>query len=307
MATASSQKSILIIEDSLAVATLIQDFLKKLGYQNVHICDSGRTGIQVFEELLKSDKSPIVLLDYSLPDMNADAVMSEIFAMRPDAKVIIESANEKTDETIKNALRYGAYEYLEKPIRFENLKNTMLILEEEDRILENKPPETKKQIGSLLNSSVQISLARISEYCNMKKKDVLEHLKQLESDRKIVRLDDIKEISCNMCGSVKIGQTFHCPSCNSSNFKHGKLIEHFKCGNVSLEESYKNNTCPKCRKEIRTIGVDYKVLENYYVCNDCDDKFAEPSQEYLCLHCNNRFKLDQAKWITSEGFRAIDL
>ena len=307
MATASSQKSILIIEDSLAVATLIQDFLKKLGYQNVHICDSGRTGIQVFEELLKSGKSPIVLLDYSLPDMNADAVMSEIFAMRPDAKVIIESANEKTDETIKNVLRYGAYEYLEKPIRFENLKNTMQILEEEDRILENKPPETKKQIGSLLNSSVQISLARISEYCNMKKEDVLEHLKQLESDGKIVRLDDIKEISCNMCGSVKIGQTFHCPSCNSSNFKHGKLIEHFMCGNVSLEESYKNNTCPKCRKEIRTIGVDYKVLENYYICNDCDDKFAEPSQEYLCLHCNNRFKLDQAKWITSEGFRAIDL
>ena len=307
MATASSQKSILIIEDSLAVATLIHDFLKKLGYQNVHICDSGRTGIQVFEELIKSGKSPIVLLDYSLPDMNADAVMSEIFAMRLNAKVIIESANEKTDETIKNALRYGAYEYLEKPIRFENLKNTMLILEEEDRILENKPPETKKQIGSLLNSSVQISLARISEYCNMKKKDVLEHLKQLESDGKIVRLDDIKEISCNMCGSVKIGQTFHCPSCNSSNFKHGKLIEHFKCGNISIEESYKNNTCPKCRKEIRTIGVDYKVLENYYVCNDCDDKFAEPSQEYLCLHCNNRFKLDQAKWITSEGFRAINL
>src|SRR3990172_3765146 len=203
MTTPSSQKSIVIIEDSLAVATLIRDFLKKLGYQNVHICDSGRTGIQVFEELTKSGKLPIVILDYRLPDMNADAVMSEIFAIRPDAKVIIESANEKT-------------------IRFENLKSTMQILEEEDRILENKPPETQKQIGSLLNSSIQISLARISEYCNMKKEDVLEHLKKLELDGKVVCLEDIKEISCSMCGSVKIGQIFHCPSCNSSNFKHGK-------------------------------------------------------------------------------------
>jgi len=307
MASTSQKKSILIIEDSLAVAILIQDFLKKLGYQDVRLCDSGRTGIQVFEELVKAGKLPIVLLDYSLPDMNADAVMSEIFAMRPDTKVIIESANEKSDDTIKNVLRYGACEYIEKPIRFDNLKNTMQILEEEDKILENKPQDTNKQIGSLLNSAVQISLARISEYCNMKKEEALEYLKQLESDGKVVRLENIKEISCSMCGSVKVGQIFHCPSCNSPNFKHGKLIEHFKCGNVTLEESYTNNICPKCHKEIKTIGVDYKVLENYYICTDCGDKFAEPSQEYLCLRCNNKFKLDQAKWTTSEGFRALNL
>lgn len=307
MAAASQKRSILIIEDSLAVSTLIQDFLKKLGYQDIHICDSGTTGIRVFEELVKSNRTPVILLDYSLPDMNADAVMSEIFAMRPDTKVIIESANEKTEDTIKNVLRYGAYEYLEKPIRFENLKNAMQILEEEDKILENKSLDTHKQIGSLLNSSAQISLARISEYCNMKKEEALGHLKKLELDRKVVRLEDIKEISCSMCGSVKIGQTFHCPACNSSNFKHGKLIQHFKCGNVTLEGSYENNICPKCHKEIKTIGVDYRTMENYYICNDCEDKFAELSHEYLCLRCNNRFKLDQAKWTTSEGFRAINL
>ena len=307
MTSTSQKKSILIIEDSLAVATLIQDFLKKLGYQDVHLCNSGRTGIQVFEELVKAGTLPILLLDYSLPDMNADAIMSEIFAIRPDTKVIIESANEKTEETIKNVLRYGAYEYLEKPIRFENLKNAILVLEEEDKILENKPQDTNNQIDSLLNSSAQISLARISEYCNMKKEEALQHLKQLESDSKIIRLENIKEISCSMCGSVKVGQTFHCPSCNSSNFKHGKLIEHFKCGNVTFEESYKNNICPKCHKEIKTIGMDYKVLENYYICTDCGDKFAEPSYDYLCLHCSNRFKLDQAKWTTSEGFRALNL
>ena len=307
MASTSQKKGILIIEDSLAVATLIQDFLQKLGYQDIYICDNGETGIRVFKELVKANKSPIILLDYTLPDMNADAVMTEIFAMHPDTKIIIESASEKTDEAIKDVLRHGAYQYLEKPIRFENLKNTMQILEEEDKILENKPQDTHKQIGSLLNSSVQISLARISEYCNMKKEEALERLKQLESERRIVKLQDIKEISCNMCESVKIGQTFHCPACNSSNFKHGKLIEHFKCGNISLEETYQGNICPKCHKEIKTIGVDYRVLENYYVCNDCGDKFAEPSYEYLCLRCNNRFKLDHAKWITSEGFRAINL
>lgn len=300
------KKNILIIEDSLAVATLIQDFLKKLNYDNIEICTSGRTGIQVFEDLVNSNKMPVIILDYSLPDMNANDIMSELFAIRPNAKIIIESANEKTDDSIKDVLRHGAYQYLEKPIRFENIKNTMEILEEEDKILENEP-ENNKEIDSFLKSSTWISLARISEYSEKKKEEVLEYLKKLKEEKKVFQLEDIKEISCNSCGSVKIGQNFSCTGCNSSNFKHGKLIEHFKCGNVSVEDSYKNDICPKCHKEIKIIGVDYKVIDNYYICSDCQEKFPEPTMEYVCIRCNNKFKLEQAKWITSEGFRSTNL
>ncbi|HSD04575.1 MAG TPA: response regulator [Nitrosopumilaceae archaeon] len=306
----SQKKNILIIEDSLAVASLMQDFLKKLDYQEIYISDTGRNGIQVFENLVKSNKTPVVILDYRLPDMNADEIMTEIFKIKPNTKIIIESANEKTDESIKDVLRSGAYEYLEKPIRFENLKNTMRVLEDEDKILVNKSPESQTsqtQINSLLNSSVQISLARISEYCHMSKEETIEHLKKLESDGKIIKLDDIKEISCNLCNSMKIGQTFHCPSCGNSNFKQGTLIEHYKCGNFSSDDSYKDNICPKCRKEIKVLGVDYKLLKNYYICDSCGNKFPDPTQEYLCLKCNNNFKLEQAKWIVSSGFRAVNL
>ncbi|MGI0011696.1 MAG: hypothetical protein ACREAE_09890 [Nitrosopumilaceae archaeon] len=183
----------------------------------------------------------------------------------------------------------------------------MKILEEEDKILENAPVDTQNQIDPLLKSSVRISLARISEYCNIKKEDALAFLKDMESKGKVLSIGNVKEVACNQCGSIKTGQVFHCPSCNGPNFKQGKIIEHFKCGNVSLEDSYKNNVCPKCHKEIKTIGVDYKVMENYYVCNDCEDKFAELSYDYLCLRCNTQFKLDQARWITSEGFKPVHL
>ncbi|HWY34865.1 MAG TPA: response regulator [Nitrosopumilaceae archaeon] len=301
------KKNILIIEDSIAVAGLIQDFLKKLNYQNIEICNSGRSGIQVFEELVKANKMPVVILDYSLPDMNADDIMSEIFRIRPDAKVIIETASERTDDTIKDVLRHGAYQYIEKPIRFESIKSTMEILEEEDKTLEDTPADNNKEIDSLLSSSSRISLARISEYTGKKKEEVLEYLKNLANKGKAVPIESIKEISCNMCGSVKIGQNFSCPSCNKTNFKQGKLIEHFKCGNVSIEDSYKNNICPKCHKEIKIIGVDYKTIDNYYICSDCGEKFPEPLIEYVCIRCRNKFKLDQAKWITSEGFRSTNL
>ena len=301
------KKDVLIIEDSVATTILLSEFLKKLGYQNIHTCNTGQAAVQVFDDLVKANKMPIILLDYSLPDMNADAVMTQIFSIRPDTKIVIQTASEKGDESIKDVLRHGAYLYLEKPIRFENLKNTMKVLEEEDKILEDKPVDAQKQIDSHLKSSSRISLARISEYCNVTKEDTMQYLRELESEKKIVSLGNIKEISCNLCGSVKIGLSFHCPSCNSSNFKHGKLIEHFKCGNVSLDNTYVDNICPKCHKEIQTIGVDYRAMENYYMCTDCGEKFAEPLNDYLCMKCNNRFKIDQATWITSEAFRAVNL
>jgi response regulator of citrate/malate metabolism/predicted RNA-binding Zn-ribbon protein involved in translation (DUF1610 family) len=309
--TPSQKKDILIIEDSKAVSALLEEFLKKLDYQNIHICNTGRSGIQVFEELVKAEKIPLILLDYNLSDMNADDIMVEIFRIRYDAKIIIETASEKADESIKNVFRQGAYEYLEKPIRFENLKNIISVFEEEEKILNQKlesdPLSKSKLIDGFLRSSTQMSLARISQYCDMKKEDVYTYLKGLESNGKILQLDAIKEIACNQCSSVKIGETFHCPKCNISNFKRGKLIEHFKCGNVSLEESYKDSICPKCHKEIKTIGIDYRTMENYYFCNDCGEKFAEILRQYVCLRCNNKFKLEHAKWITSECFRPINL
>ncbi len=89
------KKDVLIIEDSVATTILIGEFLKKLGYQNIHTCNTGKDAVQVFKDLVKADKIPIILLDYNLPDMNADAVMTQIFSIRPDAKIIIETASER--------------------------------------------------------------------------------------------------------------------------------------------------------------------------------------------------------------------
>ncbi|MGI0058262.1 MAG: response regulator, partial [Nitrosotalea sp.] len=115
----SGKNDILIIEDSLATTILLRDFLKKLGYENVKTCDTGKAGIQLFSDLESAGKQPIVLLDFHLPDMNANEIMTGIFNIRPNAKIILETADSKSDEQIKNALRGGAYLYIEKPIRYD--------------------------------------------------------------------------------------------------------------------------------------------------------------------------------------------
>lgn len=301
------KNDILIIEDSMAITLLLRDFLKKLGYENVKTCESGKAGIQAFSDLEKDGRRPVVLLDFHLPDMDANEVMAGIFAIRPDAKIILETADSKSDEQIKNALRGGAYLYIEKPIRYENLKNVFDTLEQEQSILEEKPSGDVKSIILHLKSSSRISFARLAEYSNTEK-DLLEnHLLCLENERKIMKLSEIKEVSCPQCDSVRVLPNFYCPACKSTNFVQGKLIEHFKCGNVSIEDSYKENKCPKCKKEIKIMGVDYKSIDNYYICTDCANKFSDPSQDYICVRCGNRFQLEKAKWVTSVGYKSVSL
>lgn len=302
------KNNVLVIEDSLAISILISDFLKKMGYASIRTCNTGKAGIQTFSDLINEGKIPIVLLDFHLPDMNANEIMESIFNIRPDAKIILETADASTDEQIKNALRGGVYQYLQKPIRYENLKSIFDTLESEKKILEeDQVVDSLENVMSFLKSSSRISLVRLSEYSATEIDVLKKYLSNLEHEKKIMKIEDIKEIACNQCNSVRIAHNFFCPSCNSTNFKQGKLIEHFKCGNVSIDESYTDDKCPKCHKEIKILGVDYKSMDNYYTCNDCGDKFPDLSQDYICIKCNNRFPLEKAKWINSQGYKAVTL
>jgi response regulator of citrate/malate metabolism/DNA-directed RNA polymerase subunit RPC12/RpoP len=302
-----NKNDVLIIEDSMAIALLLRDFLKKLGYDNITTSNTGKAGIKSFSDLETAGKKPIVLLDFHLPDMNANEVMTSIFNIRPDAKIILETADSKSDEQIKDALRGGAYLYIEKPIRYENLKNIFETLEKEQSVLEETPHVDLERIVLHLKSSSRISFARLAEYSKTENDLLEKYLLQLESEKKIIKISDMKEVSCPQCSSIRILPNFFCPACKGTNFVQGKLIEHFKCGNVSIEDSYKENICPKCKKEIKILGVDYKSMDNYYMCNDCGDKFSDPSQDYACVRCSNRFPLEQAKWVTSVGYKSTSL
>ncbi|MEO9309131.1 MAG: response regulator [Nitrososphaera sp.] len=295
-----AEKDVLIIEDSPAVGIILKEFLGKLGLKKIHYCQNGKTGIEVFNTLTASGNLPLVFLDYNLPDMTAYSIMTQMLSIRPDVKVIIETARDKTEDSIKDVIAQGAYQYLGKPIRLENLKEIIETLKLEESQLTDV--DTNESIKKLVSNSTQISLLRISEYLNKSESEILPYLKRLIADKKIIQINDIKEVSCPRCSSVRITQTFHCPRCRGVNFKQDKIIEHYKCGNVSSASSYLEDKCPKCHETIKVFGVDYRVQESYYLCNDCGEIFAEILTNYLCLKCNNRFTLEHARLLTSPGY-----
>ncbi|MHB8546624.1 MAG: TackOD1 domain-containing metal-binding protein [Nitrosotalea sp.] len=94
-----------------------------------------------------------------------------------------------------------------------------------------------------IKSSTRISFARLAEYSAIQSDLLKKYLSQLENEKKITKISDMKEVSYIQCDSLRILPNFFCPVCHGTNFVQGKLIEHFKCGNVSVENSYKENKC----------------------------------------------------------------
>jgi response regulator of citrate/malate metabolism len=317
----TSKDDVLIVEDSPAIGMLLKNYLEKLGYAQIHTCVNGFTAINTFKELVMLEKHPIVLLDYVLPDMDARSILTQMLEVQPNARVVLETATEKDDEGVKELIRLGLYQYLEKPIRFENLKSVFETIEKESSFFEKESEQIKilkeateedqiklyTHIDFILKSTKQISLNFIEQLIGFSDESIILHLNELEKQGKIITLGDKKEIACNQCDSVKTTQVFYCPSCKSSNFRLGKLVEHYDCGNISEESTYKNDKCPNCSKEIKALGVDYRVMQNHYICNNCKDFFSEISIDYLCLKCENKFKLNECKWKSSKNFKAVNM
>jgi len=317
----NTKEDILIVEDSPAIGMLLKNYLEKLGYTQIHTCDTGASAISTFNDLVSQNKQPIVLLDYMLPDMDARSILSQMLALQPNARVILETATEKDDEGIKELIRLGVYQYIEKPIRFENLKNIIDTIEQEQSFFEKESKQIEnlrhaeneakekalEHIDFILKSTHQITLNKLISLLGYSNDAIGTYLEKLKHDGKIIQLDEKKEIACNQCDSVKTTQAFYCPNCKSSNFKLGKLIEHYDCGNISEENTYENDQCPNCNKEIKALGVDYRTLQNHYLCNNCKNFFPEISTDYLCLNCENKFKLEDGRWKTSPNYKVINM
>jgi len=111
----SPSTQVLVVDDEKFFREAIRDILDGAEMQ----CVLAATG----QEALEAAGDPsigVVILDIQLPDQNGLEVFRQLRDTRPDLRVIILSAH--TDqETVLEALRLGAFDYLAKPIHEEEL------------------------------------------------------------------------------------------------------------------------------------------------------------------------------------------
>ena len=103
-------KGILVIEDELTLAKNIKRYLERGDY-DVHLAESGEEGL----EQLEAHQPDIVLLDYQLPGINGLDVLRKIRKRDSQLKVILMTAHGSIEVAV-DAMKTGAYDYLNKPV-----------------------------------------------------------------------------------------------------------------------------------------------------------------------------------------------
>lgn len=121
--------------------------------------------------------------------------------------------------------------------------------------------------------------------------------------------------NCPICNNTHLMFIECCPACKSSSINCQPVIHHFRCANISPESTYEFDgdlRCPKCKRFLHHIGVDYDRPAFVYTCHSCGNSFANPSMRVLCTSCKRTFTPEDLGTFdicelefTDDGIRAI--
>ena len=103
---------------------------------------------------------------------------------------------------------------------------------------------------------------------------------------------------CPACGSLHILLRDTCVECSSINIREETLLHHFSCSFQGKETSFLdangNYHCPKCRKPLRHLGMDYDKPGGVFVCRGCEHHSSETQIRGRCLACDHGFAVEQS-------------
>ncbi|MBF0545678.1 MAG: sigma-54-dependent Fis family transcriptional regulator [Candidatus Riflebacteria bacterium] len=115
---------ILIVEDDSVQASNLQELLTNFGHQTVFFVDPIK-GFQTFE----SNVYDLVFLDMRMPGLDGVSFLKRAVEKKTDTKIVILTAY-GTIETAVEAMKNGAFDFLEKPVDVEKLKQVIKLVQD---------------------------------------------------------------------------------------------------------------------------------------------------------------------------------
>ncbi|MCK4940349.1 MAG: sigma-54-dependent Fis family transcriptional regulator [Rhodospirillaceae bacterium] len=148
----SKNTSILLVEDTVALARTYEAYLKDSPYDILSV-ETGKEGMAAIDE----NPPEIILLDLVLPDMDGLEILKRISKEEIPSAVIVVTANASLNTAIE-AMRLGAMDFLVKPFNAERLKVTIKNVIERQHL--NKIVETyrndldRREYGGFIGPSL---------------------------------------------------------------------------------------------------------------------------------------------------------
>jgi PAS domain S-box-containing protein len=155
---------LLLIDDEPDILRVLSMSLKADGYDVVS-AQNGHEGIEAFEK----EKPDIVITDIKMPGMDGIEVLKKVKELNPDAEVIIITGHGDIENAIE-ALKHGASDFINKPVRDEALAIALIRAREKFDIkqqLKEYTTDLEKKVDAATRevrrrSNFQINLIRSS-------------------------------------------------------------------------------------------------------------------------------------------------
>ncbi len=106
---------LLLVEDDIAFARMLNGFLKKLGH-TIEVMHTVKDGIRC----IKQNSYDLLLLDYRLPDGDGISLLSAAREIQPGISALIMTSFSDVRTAVK-AVRSGAFDYITKPVNPDEL------------------------------------------------------------------------------------------------------------------------------------------------------------------------------------------
>ena len=111
-----SKEKILVVDDEQSMREFLDIMLKKEEYR-VTLASNGEEVLKLIEK----DIFDLILMDIRMPRMDGITVLKKMKTLSPETIVIMITAYASADTAIK-AMKEGAYDYITKPFKVEEIK-----------------------------------------------------------------------------------------------------------------------------------------------------------------------------------------
>ncbi|MCY3823793.1 MAG: response regulator [Nitrospinae bacterium] len=116
--------TILVVDDEPDLEGLVLQRMRREIRSGRYSFVFARNGVEALERLEDNDEIDIVITDINMPEMDGLTLLEQIPAFDPKLRCVIVSAYGDM-KNIRTAMNRGAFDFLNKPIDFEDLRLTI--------------------------------------------------------------------------------------------------------------------------------------------------------------------------------------
>ena len=195
----SSEVRILVLDDDEAVCRVIQAALAPNDFRVEVVSDP-----RLMEEAVKRQPYHLIILDYVLPGLETEQVLSWIRETQSQASIIVVTAYPSIDSAL-SCLRARTYDYLTKPFPIVQLQKTVMRCLEGRGLLRMSESALRESLGNAIRErrkALSLTLAQMAQRTGVS----LGYLSQIELGKNSASIETLYRISLGL--GVKMAELF---------------------------------------------------------------------------------------------------